>query len=650
MKTRVYRTGFAALALIFALAACNDLTGAGTGSGETIPEGMGLARIRLGLGGPAQSVRNARTVHPDIGAYDHFDLEFTAPGETTVNETLNSGVTSVTVALAPGDWKLAVKGYVNSGDTTPAITGNTGLSINPGTSQTFDVYLTPDFSSGLTGTLSYNITLPAEVSRAFLGLYPIDDTPGTSHEINISTNAGGTASGTITGLSEGSYRAVIDLYTGSTTNRAAIWTWAAHIYGDSTTPLAHTFTAAHLADCPPVVEGTSLAAKLDAALASTAGDYTIVLDGTESDLTGFTPRNLNVTGNKNINITIRGNGNTVQVLSPGTALFTLGAESGSSLSLAIQDLTLKGLGGNSVPVVQVNSGGTLLMKANSSITGGNTSSATGGGVSVSGGTFTMNGGKVSGNTASSGGGVFVYGGTFTMSGGEVSGNTASSSSYFGGGVYVFYGTFTMSGGVVSGNTSSYRGGGVFVDGGTFTMSGGAVSGNTAPSGGGVFVYGGTFTMSSGVVSGNTASSSGGGVSVSNSGTFTMSGGEVRGNILSGASYGREVFFENGTFNMSGEARPQRVFLPNNTKFITISGPMSGGFTTYIDLGVTGSAPLTVWENAHLLKLAASYGEGDLASLKGHFTLGNSKMTESPHTETPITGYGISDGGLFVTTE
>jgi hypothetical protein len=91
-------------------------------------------------------------------------------------------------------------------------------------------------------------------------------------------------------------------------------------------------------------------------------------------------------------------------------------------------------------------------------------------------TFTMNGGKISGNTRDdgSGGGVYVSAiGTFTMSGGEISGNAAS---IYGGGVCVSDGTFTMSGGEISGNTlnSNYSdrcGGGVYVRG-TFTKTGG----------------------------------------------------------------------------------------------------------------------------------------------------------------------------------
>jgi hypothetical protein len=365
------------------------------------------------------------------------------------------------------------------------------VEITAGTSASFDVYLTPNLSSGVKGSLSYGISFPGTVSRAFLGLYPMESimesTAVTTHEIGLSSGA----TGTISALPEGSYRAVIDLYDG-TNNKAAVRTEAVHIYGGLPTPLTRVFITDDFADCPPVIGAglSSLSAKLDAALASDTGSYTIVLDGTETDLSEFTPKTLNVTGTKDIHIIIRGNGNEVKVGEIGTPLFSLTPATGSSLSLELRDLTLRGRTGNSVPVVWVNARGTLLMKAGSLITG-NTSASSGGGVYVDNGTFTMSGGAVSDNTSSNpfgGGGVGVNNsGTFTMSGGAVSGNTSSSG---GGGVGVnSWGTFTMSGGTVSGNTSSSGGGvGVAWSGaGTFTMSGGAVSGNTASSGGGVGV-------------------------------------------------------------------------------------------------------------------------------------------------------------------
>jgi len=156
-------------------------------------------------------------------------------------------------------------------------------------------------------------------------------------------------------------------------------------------------------------------------------------------------------------------------------------------------------------------------------------------VSVSGGgTFIMNGGKISGNGTPSGvrvgGGVYVSGGTFTMTGGEISGNTSGNSE--GGGVYVGSATFTMTGGTISGNTTGGSGGGVYTSNwGNFIMSGGTISGNTGGSGGGVYINGlgdRGFTMTGGIISGNTANVHGGGVSLLVSTIFNKSGGIITG--------------------------------------------------------------------------------------------------------------------------
>jgi len=75
------------------------------------------------------------------------------------------------------------------------------------------------------------------------------------------------------------------------------------------------------------------------------------------------------------------------------------------------------------------------------------------------------------------------GGTFTMEGGTISGNTDASialNNKGGGGVRVGReGTFTMQGGTISGNTATYHGGGVVAYGPRFTKTGGTVYGDDA---------------------------------------------------------------------------------------------------------------------------------------------------------------------------
>ncbi|GHU89743.1 hypothetical protein FACS189476_09080 [Spirochaetia bacterium] len=180
---------------------------------------------------------------------------------------------------------------------------------------------------------------------------------------------------------------------------------------------------------------------------------------------------------------INGSG-TINLKSKG---LLLGPGQGSKLTL--DGVTLVGLKDNDMSLVGVGEGGELVLKS----------------------------GAITGNTRirerwTGGGGVTVERGTFTMEGGEISGNSAQSSgdNAGGGGVTVENGVFTMKGGKISGNSINGsvggrgQGGGVAYSG-TFTMTGGEISGNTADSGAGVFPWVGTFTKSGGTIYGDTDS-------------------------------------------------------------------------------------------------------------------------------------------------
>ena len=114
-------------------------------------------------------------------------------------------------------------------------------------------------------------------------------------------------------------------------------------------------------------------------------------------------------------------------------------------------------------------------------------------------------GKITHKEGRVGRGIYVNN-IFTMYGGEISGNDAPSTSNkgYGGGVYVYDGcSFTMNGGKITSNTAGFFGGGVYLSRkSNFTMNGGSITGNSAQmSGGGVELYGGnsgddsTFTVS-----------------------------------------------------------------------------------------------------------------------------------------------------------
>ena len=137
--------------------------------------------------------------------------------------------------------------------------------------------------------------------------------------------------------------------------------------------------------------------------------------------------------------------------------------------------------------VFVDAGGTLEIQNGSSISGNTATNA--GGVWMQGDQVTLTGNSsISDNTATGeAGGVAVISGTFTMESGEISGNSTPG---MGGGVENL-GTFTMNGGTITDNhatsdTDGIGGGVANGPGGTFTMTGGAIYGNTAATGGNDF--------------------------------------------------------------------------------------------------------------------------------------------------------------------
>ena len=130
--------------------------------------------------------------------------------------------------------------------------------------------------------------------------------------------------------------------------------------------------------------------------------------------------------------------------------------------------------------------------------------------------FRLYDGALENNTVTGqGGAIYMAGGTLTVMGGRISGNSAVD----GGAVYARTGRFNLLDGAISGNTASNTGGGVYIGRGyTGVMVGGAISGNTARCGGGIYIAGGNasysfnaFSLSGGVITGNHATESCGGI-------------------------------------------------------------------------------------------------------------------------------------------
>ena len=342
-------------------------------------------------------------------------------------------------------------------------------------------------------------------------------------------------------------------------------------------------------------------------------DVPILIDGEKSitlDLNGYTiDRALTEA---------RGNGNVITV------------KGGLTLTDSSSKKTGKITGGHNLERgggVIISNNGTLTL--NGGIISGNNTESDGGGVYIDEGTFVMNGGAINGNNAEEGGGVQVNisrdgyfymnggtisdnqayygggvgidGGTFTMEGGSITGNSTKMETteykYYGGGVYVICGTFTMKGGSISNNTAMHGGGGVYSED-EFTMTGGTINKNTAKSGGGVYSeY--DFTMTGGSITGNEAHgggyhNGGGGVYITNEAVFTLEGGEISGN--STASDGGGVYItDSGELVMTNnssitgntaETDGGGVYLYDYCRFTMESGTISGNTTGECGSGVS----------------------------------------------------------------
>ncbi len=190
-------------------------------------------------------------------------------------------------------------------------------------------------------------------------------------------------------------------------------------------------------------------------------------------------------------------------------------------------------------VIYIPGGGVLeISGSNGTITGGWSKSQSGGGVYISGGTFTMNAGTISGNrTAST--------------------STASYYYYYGGGVYMSSGTFTMNAGTISGNYSGSVAGGVYYNGGTFNFYGGTITNNYS-------YYNNTYYTTA-------RYDTGGGVFVGNSQFYVKGSGSITNN---------KNYYANGsTPNYS--SNNSNLYISNTTHYINLSGSFTGTINTYV---------------------------------------------------------------------
>jgi hypothetical protein len=427
-----------------------------------ISPGAGLVQVHLDV---------SRTALPTIPGLSSYKLQFLKSGATSpVEKTV--ATTSHTEELEAGTYTLTVIGYDASSKALAE--GSASVTISANTKTDVTVNLSPTQKG--TGTFSYTVTLPAGFTLEYGEIRFISSASGGTNPEPLTPSAA-QLSGSSSSFSAGNYVVIFKLYGWlNNTLQFAGKTLAAHIYDNLTTTVNENFETKFNSASSYELEVESpadLTTVLTRVKSSTFTDFNILVsadfDNGPIPLTdsGYSGKTISFRSKNQSSV------QTITLVSDG-ALFTLGSASVSP-TLILEDITLKGKTNNTNSLVVI-SGGKLVLRSGGTITGNTRSSSSssyGGGVYVaSSGSFEMNGGTISGNTAYYyGGGVYVANnGSFEMNGGTISGNTASY--YNGGGVYVANnGSFEMSGGTISGNTASDYGGGVYVySSGSFTKA------------------------------------------------------------------------------------------------------------------------------------------------------------------------------------
>ncbi|MGN1372651.1 MAG: uL15 family ribosomal protein [Candidatus Coproplasma sp.] len=338
----------------------------------------------------------------------------------------------------------------------------------------------------------------------------------------------------------------------------------------------------------------------------------------------------------------------------------------------------------------VNGGGVYVDYGDFIMEGGAISNAQvtdfGGGVYIgNGGTFTMNGGTVSQCTSSTstgggggvylassqskfimtggsiedcktyyapGGGVYIANGTFTMEDGEISSNTAYNSNGVGGGVYLLYGTFTMNGGLIEFNKGNDGGGGVYAKGGTFSLTGGTIYGNETGNysdGGGVYISGNAgFTMTGGSINSNSASMAKGkqlfiGSQNSDACTAIISGGTVSDGLQTSSQSYPAIYTSAGTLTIT-DGYFKGVIGHNSSYSPTLA--FSGGYFSQSPASTYIASGCEVKDNTD----SATNGEYPYKVVKPHKHAYSGTSGEITFTEFTSTGGELAAGSYYLTSD
>jgi hypothetical protein len=210
--------------------------------GGEIPAGKGAVRWSI-------ESQIGRTLFPSV-PFSHFELTFTATGRETVTETFTGS--SGELMLEAGRWELGVLAYIGA-DPEPAAQGSAQVTVLGGRTNSVRVTLKIlNVAGNGTGTLGYDITLPANLIYADLSAVSLDGAYSTKVFLAAASTGPITPTDPVSGqtiLADGYY---ILTFTLRKTNQKAVITEVAHVYDGRTTNGVYNFSAAPFADAPEI--------------------------------------------------------------------------------------------------------------------------------------------------------------------------------------------------------------------------------------------------------------------------------------------------------------------------------------------------------------------------------------------------------------
>ena len=259
---------------------------------------------------------------------------------------------------------------------------------------------------------------------------------------------------------------------------------------------------------------------------------------------------LDLTIDKSLSLEGAGSGDTIiqAAAGEGIADFRVLKITGDSRpNVAISNVTIRHGGGRDGGGIS-NSGGTLTISG--STISGNSVGNDGGGIWNRDGTVTITGNTVSGNTAFiSGGGIYNHRGDVSLASSTLGGNTATRGS--GGGIYNSSGTLIITSSTLEGNTADGSGGGILNLEAALTITRSTLGGNTATrgSGGGIHNFPGILTLINATLSGNSADRDGGGI-LNRDSSLTITRSTLGGNTATTGNGGGIWNSVNGTMDLA----------------------------------------------------------------------------------------------------